>query len=121
MCFIRPIMHFRCVSFDQSFISDVFHSTNHSFQMCITQLIMHFRCVSFDQSCISDVFHSTNHAFQMCSIRPIIDFRCVSFDQSFISDLFDDSTCGLLQKFEDEGLLVKRDFLSLEKLIGQGK
>lgn len=38
-----------------------------------------------------------------------------------IIDVYDDSTTGLLQRFEDERLLLKRELLSIEKLIGQGK
>jgi len=37
-----------------------------------------------------------------------------------ISDICDESTADLLQQFEDEKLIIKRNFLSLEKMIGKG-
>lgn len=37
-----------------------------------------------------------------------------------ISDLMDDSAITLIQRFEEEQLLIKRESLELVKMIGQG-
>ncbi|XP_052762461.1 uncharacterized protein LOC128205084 isoform X1 [Mya arenaria] len=43
-----------------------------------------------------------------------------SLDDLLLSDTLEESTANLLKRFEDESLLIKRELLCLEKLIGKG-
>ncbi|XP_052803354.1 uncharacterized protein LOC128233629 isoform X3 [Mya arenaria] len=46
--------------------------------------------------------------------------RDITLDDRPLSDALEDSTASLLKRFEDERLLIKRELLCLEKLIGKG-
>ncbi|XP_052811808.1 hepatocyte growth factor receptor-like [Mya arenaria] len=46
--------------------------------------------------------------------------RDISLDDRLLSDALEDSTANLIKRFEDERLLIKRELLCLENLIGKG-